>query len=321
MTEDFAVITCFFSYSKNSYAIKRYKEFRDNLKRQGVRLCTIELAFNDEEYLLDGDVYLRYRSDTVLWHKEALLNSLAKKLPPFITKVAWLDSDIFIQDDTWADKVSQMLEEHRLIQIGRHFYFLKESVLNSGEWDKEERSSMNTIGWAYVNEPSKKCDFKYHHVGLGWAANRKFFEDVSLFDYDVTGTGDTVTYFSSAGLMEQKETAWISNFYKKNSPTILPYLNEYKKKAYDYVQGKISYLDTDVNHRYHCPVERRGYYSRMDLLKGINYKHDIIRDRNDLFKWKNKSMNKPFEIFFSMKDSHVNEGCDYFGIDKYYEAT
>ena len=214
-----------------------------------------------------------------------------------------------------------MLDSCNLLQIGGHFRFLKESVLDSGNWDMEERSSMKTIGWAYVNDPDKNCDFKYHHVGLGWAANRTFFEDVGLFDYDVTGTGDTITYFSSAGLMEQNETAWISNFYENNSPSILPYLNEYKYKAYEHVQGSISYLDTEVNHRYHCPVERRGYYSRMDLLKGINYQQDLLRDKNGLLEWRDESMNRPFEIFFSMKDTHTTEKCEYYGIDTHYEIT
>ncbi len=168
MLDDFTAITCFFSYTKNSYAIKRYKEFRDNLERQGVRLYTIELAFNNEEYLLDGDIYLRYRTDTVLWHKESLLNSLVKRLPPHIKKVAWLDSDIFIEDDTWALEASKALDKHKLLQIGKDYHFLKESTPDSDDWDIKERSSMKTIGWAYVNTPRKKCDFKYHHVGLGY---------------------------------------------------------------------------------------------------------------------------------------------------------
>ncbi len=321
MTNDLAAITCFFSYVKNPYAIKRYKEFSQNLERQGVKLYTVELAFNDEDFLLDDDVYLRLRSDTVLWHKEALLNLLVKRLPPHVKKVAWLDADIFINDDNWVNKASHALEEYELVQMGEEFNFLKESTLNSGNWDTKERSSMKTIGWAYINEPSKKCDFKYHHVGLGWAAKRAFFENVGLFDYDVTGTGDTITYFSSAGLMQENETAWVRDYYKKNSPSILPHLEEYKKKAYNFVQGKVSYLDTVINHRYHCPVKRRGYYSRMDLLKGINYKEDLVRDKNHLFEWKNKSMNKPFEIFFSRKDTHVDQKCEYYNIDKYYETT
>ena len=107
---DLAAITCFFSYSENPYVIKRYREFQENLERQGVKLYTIELAFFDNGYLLNpGDenwkrnclslletshgfsprfpIYLRLRTDTVLWHKETLLNILVKKLPPHIKRL------------------------------------------------------------------------------------------------------------------------------------------------------------------------------------------------------------------------------------------
>ena len=52
MSQDIAAITCFFSYAKNPHSVQRYKEFKARLKRQGVDLYTIELAFFDEDYLM-----------------------------------------------------------------------------------------------------------------------------------------------------------------------------------------------------------------------------------------------------------------------------
>jgi hypothetical protein len=342
---DLAAITCFFSYAKNPYAIKRYKEFQENLNRQGVKLYTVELAFFDNEFLLnDGPgsvkmkatekaheegryeeaeriytdafaarspIYLKFRTDTVLWHKETLLNLLVKRLPPHIKKIAWLDSDIFIQDDDWAQKISKLLDKDKLVQIGSNFHFLKED----GE---KERSSMKSIAYAYKNLPDRSCDFKFNHVGLGWAANRDFFNEVGLFDYDITGAGDTITYYSAGGLMKEKGTEWIRHVYKKKCPTILDHLGKYTKKCYAHVKGKINYLDVEVNHRYHGHTKRRGYFSRMDLLKDINFNEDIRRDRSGLLEWRDKGRNKPFEVFFSMKDDHADKKCDYFGIDKHY---
>jgi hypothetical protein len=322
---DLAAITCFFSYAKNPYAVKRYKEFQENLHRQGVRLYTVELAFFDRDYLLNPivdweptythlPIYLKLRSNTVLWHKESLLNELVKKLPPHIKKVAWLDSDIFIQDDSWARRTSELLDEDKLVQIGSNFHFLKEN----GE---KERPSMRSIAYAYKNSPDKQCDFKYNHVGLGWAANRDFFDKVGLFDYDVTGAGDTITYYSAGGLMDLKGTKWIRNVYQKKCPTILDHVTKYAEKSYSYTKGKVNYLDVDVRHMYHGPRGRRGYYSRMDLLKGIDFNNDIFRDTSGLFEWKDKRRNKPFEVFFSMKDEHVDQECEYYGIDKHYDTT
>jgi len=331
MTNDLAAITCFFSYARNSYAIKRYKEFRANLRRQGVTLYTIELAFNDEPFLLrdwDGwgadtsGVYLRYRSDTVLWHKEALLNSLVKRLPPRIKKIAWLDSDIFIHDDNWASKVSNLLDEYRLLQIGSTYRFLKESNLDSGVFDETECRPFKTMGYGFQNDKGNRHDFKKYHVGLAWAASRDFFNKVGLFDHDPTGAGDLITYYSSAGLMDHPSTSWwTKDIYAENCESIMPLVNKYSAKAYEYVQGSIGYLDADVVHRYHGPMSRRGYLSRLDLLKGIDYDKHLERDKNELLKWKEnrKGMNKPFEIFFNSKDNHEVKGVSYAGIDKNYE--
>jgi hypothetical protein len=320
MTKDIAAITSFFSYVKNDQAIKRYYEFKENLSRQNVDLYTIELAFFDEEFLLDDDIYLRLRSDSVLWHKESLLNILVKRLPPHIKKVVWLDADVFIQDDDWDKKMGDMLDSERLVQIGSTFHFMKESELNNGLWTEEERCSMKTIGHAYKNTPEHMANFKHHHVGLGWGANRDFFDEVGLFDYDVTGTGDTITYLSCAGLVDVKDSEWIKRRYSQDCPTILPLREDYKKRAWEYAEGRVNYLDTEVIHRYHCPVKRRGYFSRLDLLKGLNYNTHFERDRNGLLQWKDKRMNKPFEIFFSMKDYHLDEYCEYYGINNHYEG-
>ena len=121
MTDDIAAITCFFSYVKNLHAAKVHEQFKKKLEKQGVKLYTIELAFFDEDFLL-GDTYLQLRTDTVLWHKEALLNILVNRLPPHVKKIAWLDSDIFIEDDDWAKKLSRELDHYKIVQLGRkHF--------------------------------------------------------------------------------------------------------------------------------------------------------------------------------------------------------
>lgn len=319
---DLAAITCFFSYAKNTHAIKRHKEFSDNLRRQGVKLYTIELAFYNDEFLLGDDTYLRLRTDTVLWHKEALLNFLVKRLPPNVQKIAWLDSDIFIQDDDWADKVSDLLEKCKLLQIGSKFRFLKESKMDSGVFDKEECRSFTTMGYGFVNDKQNRHDFKKYHVGLAWAANREFFIQGGLFDYDPTGAGDLITYYASAGLMDHPEAQWWTrDIYSKNCKSIMPFVNEYVTNTYDYVKESINYLDAEVIHRYHGPMCRRGYVTRLDLLKGINYDIHLERDDNGILKWRDneRGMNKPFEMFFRSKDSHELKGVSYKGINENYE--
>ena len=313
MTDDLAAITCFFSYAKNLQAVQRYKEFKSTLEKQGVKLYTIELAFFDEDYLLDGNVYLRLRTDTVLWHKEALLNILANRLPPHVKKIAWLDSDIFIEDDDWAKKLSRDLDHYNVIEIGReHIYLNKE-----GDVEREHMTS----GYAIHHKISTWKDFSKYHPGLGWASRRELFtQHGGLFKYGLSGGGDGVMAYIfgksrwlSMRKMEMSNWMpdWKYNIFKDGCPSMIEKVKEYRDKVIPYVDGKVSYLDSRVIHKYHAPVARRNYMSRPHVLKGIDLHNDILEDSNGLFKWRDMRYNKVFETFFNMKDNQSNDRVSY----------
>jgi len=310
MMNDLAVITCFFSYTKNPYAVKRYREFQKKLNRQGVKLYTVELAFFDEDYLLDDDVYLRLRTDTVLWHKESLLNILAKRLPPYIKKIAWLDCDIEIKDDEWGPKASELLDEYKVIEIGsRHIYLDKD--------EKEERSPMTTGYGYHHNKPDWK-DFSKYHPGLGWASRRELFHDHGgLFRYCISGGGDGLMayLFGTKSSSEKWVPDWKYKDYRGGCPTIIDRIENYKNKVCAYVDGEMSYLDGDVIHRYHAPSSRRGYISRPQILNGIDFNKDILEGQNGLLEWKDVRYNKVFETFFNMKDDQSKKDITYHNIN------
>ncbi|MAH48565.1 hypothetical protein CMI37_22255 [Candidatus Pacearchaeota archaeon] len=304
---DLAAITCLFSYVKNDYIAKRHRQFRRKLEKQGVELFTIELAFFDEEYLLkEEDTYLRLRTNTVLWHKETLLNILVKRLPPRIKKIAWLDCDIFIEDDNWAEEASELLDKHTVVQLGRkHLYLNKQGQI--------ERTHM-TLGYGLHHGSPDWNNYAKHHPGLGWVSSRDLFSKYGgLFEYGLSGGGDGMMgYIFANGTggdpndMKNWVMDWKLGFYSKHSPTIIDKLKDYKDRVAPYVNGSVSYLDSRVFHGYHAPQRRRGYASRPKVLSGIDFHKDLLKDKNGLFKWKDMRYNLVFEKFFSMKDSQEN---------------
>jgi hypothetical protein len=310
---EFAAITCFFSYAKNPYAVERFIEFKDHLKKQGVDLYVIELAFFDEEYLLDEkDIYLRLRTESVLWHKESLLNTLVKRLPPHIKKIAWLDGDIIIQEDNWAEECAELLDVRPLIQIGHQYLFEEKD----GRW-----LAKHTVGRACQDPDRSPADFRSHHVGLGWAANREFFDKVGLFDYDITGSGDTILFYSAGSFWESSCSRWLRTVYDKQYKSIYYHLEDYINKCNNFFGQKkvaetIGYVHSIVRHGYHGNLQRRGYVSRLDLLKGISLRSDLTRDKQGLLEWVDKKSNEPFKRFFLMKDEDSDEPCNYHHINK-----
>ena len=75
------VITTYFNYSKSKLVRFAYDRFSETLKNQGVDLYTVELAFKGDDFQLqESEKTFRLRSDSVLWHKEAMFNYALKKL-------------------------------------------------------------------------------------------------------------------------------------------------------------------------------------------------------------------------------------------------
>ena len=302
MSQDIAAITCFFSYAKNPHSVQRYKEFKARLKRQGVDLYTIELAFFDEDYLLDEDVYLRLRTDTVLWHKESLLNILAKRLPPHIKKIAWLDCDIEIADEAWPAKVSKLLNEYKVVQLGREHLYLAPN----GRIERKH----STLGYGLHSGAKDWGNYAKYHPGLGWASSRELFSSYGgLFEYGLSGGADGMMGYifgggAKTGDNDMKD--WILprkyKLYEECVPSMIDKLREFRDKTVEYVNGSVTYLDSTIWHKYHAPQRRRGYLSRPNILKGIDLYKDLKKDDFGLFKWKDMRYNLVFKKFFSMKD-------------------
>ena len=296
-----AAITCFFSYAQNSLSVQRYKEFKANLERQGVKLYAVELAFDDEEFLL-GDVYLRLRTDTVLWHKESLLNILVKRLPPYVKKIAWLDCDIFIEKSNWSEEVSDLLNDYKIVQLGSEHIYLD----NAGHIQRQHK----TLGYGAHHQKADWGNYAEYHPGLGWAASRDLFSKCGgLFNYGLSGGADGMMgYIFANGKGEDPNNmrTWIREeryeLYKEFCPTIIEKLEDYKNAIAPYVNGSVTYLDSKVWHRYHAPQSRRGYMSRPEVLRGIDLNKDLLKSDSGLFKWRDMRYNLVFEKFFSMKD-------------------
>ncbi len=276
--------------------LERYKEFSENLKRQNVELYTVELAFFDKDFLIE-DAYLKLRTNTVLWHKENLLNALVKKLPDGIEKIAWLDSDVLIENDDWAEQAANILDHYRVIEIGDiHTIYLDQ--------EQQTKEVKHTNGYAYHHRKSDWNNMGRYHPGFGWAANRDFFNEVGLYQYDIIGGGDGVMMrsFGEPDAFSSSKHTWKRAQYMNYCKSILPYLEQYSQRAYEYTQGSMSFVPSNVVHKFHGERANRGYTTRMKLLEGIDVDEHLQKSSNGLFEWKNESFNDNFIEFFMIKN-------------------
>jgi len=101
----FAVITVLFNPIRYRSKVELYHKFDQHMTRSGITLLTVECIFEKEERLgLSNQKFeitretdqrhLQIRAPSVLWLKENLINIAAKRLPPYVEYIAWLDADI-----------------------------------------------------------------------------------------------------------------------------------------------------------------------------------------------------------------------------------
>ena len=191
--QDLAVIASYFNFTGNKNFLSNFLKFGESLKKQNVPLYVIEIS--DKEYELPKNFnVIKFKTDSILWHKENALNVLAKRLPSNVKKIAWIDTDIIIEDDNWAERASNLLETYEVIQLAGNCDFLDEHG--------EISFAKETCGKAYAEKRKDYNRFDIYHLGLCWAANKSFFDNVGLFEYDVTGGGDSVSYVSCIGKIE-----------------------------------------------------------------------------------------------------------------------
>ena len=97
------ILCCYFNPKKSQYRLKAFNQFYNSIKHLNHRI--IELAIGEDPFelnhLLQSNSYSHVRTDSLLWHKESLLNILLKNLPTHFKYVFWLDTDVTFTNLYW----------------------------------------------------------------------------------------------------------------------------------------------------------------------------------------------------------------------------
>jgi hypothetical protein len=112
-----AAICCLFEVNGDPRVMRNYWRFVESLRRIGLPLYTIECVREGQEFFIpQGPTVLRRVAKTLGWHKERLLNILARYVPPRFTKLAWLDADVLLHNPSWAYDTERLLDHYHVVQ-------------------------------------------------------------------------------------------------------------------------------------------------------------------------------------------------------------
>jgi hypothetical protein len=286
-------ITTYFNPAGYENRWAHLRLFAERVRRQGLKLLIVELAFDDAAPRLDcsiADRLVRVRSDSVLWQKERLLNIALEALPDSCDKIAWLDGDILFENEDWIGETSRLLETYVVVQPFHTAWYLPPGCV---ERPAEVEGSI-MWGAAYALHARRKLDIG--HPGLAWTARRAVLQRHGFYDRAILGGADVIQVLAMLGqfgetapLTEESPAAWWSRWWSAHQ---LRDVSRWARGVYADVQGSVFYTRGAALHLWHGSIADRQILARQLILKGADFdpSTDIALDDSACWTW---SSDKP----------------------------
>ena len=260
--------------------------FSERVRRQGLKLLAIELAFDDQPFLVREEVadkIIRLRSTSVLWQKERLLNIALDALPPCCDKVAWLDADILFENEAWVSETSALLNKHVVVQPFEVACWLARGIQPIPAADQLEAIAATRKGAA--NLRMSKPELGLGHPGFAWAARRSLLARHGFYDRFILGSADLAMFWA---ISRSPDTWTVREWLEKHCSAELArdYCN-WAKGVFEDVAESYSWTPGRIFHLWHGDDRNRQYASRLRILTeaGFDPRVDITLGPDKCWQW------------------------------------
>jgi len=278
---DLCILTCYFNPCGYTNLLNNYLQFKQSIIQSGLTLITVECAFGAAAFHLqpEPDV-IQVRSNSVIWQKECLLNVALQAARPRVTKVAWLDADIFFADPHWAVSTSAMLDRFQIVQPFSEVVLLPQGMSYYAGDGHFLYGIASVLGrdFTLIKEP-------YHihgHTGYGWAARIEALTE-GLFDGCLLGCGDHVMAHAMFG--DINCTCIEETFF--NDPSSLLYYERWARQLFGRVNGSVGYVEGTILHSWHGDPKNRNYLKAAQKLArfGVDPERDLRKNADGCWEW------------------------------------
>lgn len=314
------IVACFFNPQNSPYRLLAFQKWYRGIKHLNHRI--IECTIGDTKPQLPESPYIsRVQTDSLLWHKESLLNKLIQELPQEFRYVFWLDTDVIFSNPSWlVDSVKRMREGANIVQPFEYCVHLEKNQLKpTFDMDAIRRKSWHS----WLNNSNLRPEFVWRsfcanviqfpesgnsknydvhgHVGFAWGARREILDALPLYDRALIGGADHIIAHAAVGQIPHP--CIVNSF-----TDVIDEVNAWSNQFYELVRGKIEYAEGDLYHIWHGDISKREYLRR--IKEFTPQSRDICeRDSNGL--WKEKEKNYVREYFQRRESTDF----DYEGFD------
>jgi hypothetical protein len=282
--EIWGITTCFNPAGyKNKY--EHMRRFATAIRGQGLKLLVVELALCGQPFGVEeaiADKVIRLTSDTVLWHKERLLNIAVAALPQECDKVVWVDADLLFENPEWIRKTASLLERFMAVQPFQFYCPMAQGIFEP-PYNPDGISQIP--GLAYARQSRDETIIATALPGGVWAARRSLLEKHGIYDRFILGGGDAAAGWAFYGLTD----TWLSDgWFRHLLPEPLANdLRQWSKALFADVQGTVTFVPGRVFHLWHGDSNRRRYVMRFAILAETRFDPvtDIAFDEQQCWSW------------------------------------
>lgn len=300
-------ITCYYNPQNYRRRYDNYRVFRESLKRQKVPLITVELIFDcdvkqtdndDKKFVLrqneDAEVLVQLRTDSVMWHKERLLNIALSHVPEECENVCWMDCDIVFHRDDWCEKT---VEKLKVCDVVHPYEFVQYCDANN--------KPIKTIKSFFDGNVKQQARAMW---GLCCAIRVERLRQIGgFYEANIIGGGDNVFGYSLGFGVPNPEYYSIKHY---------EHLKRYLTKSYNVLRNnpvRISYVEGTVSHLWHGSARDRKYVERYKILKTLEYDPEkVFVILNEKQNQNEKHQKKPLRFNDTYRDEYNKILNEYF---------
>jgi hypothetical protein len=271
------------------------EKFSAGVRAQGLPLLIVELAFGATPYRIPAsmaDRIVRLRSDTILWHKERLLNLGFSCLPAECRYVAWLDADILFENNEWVSDTIGRLATHCFVQPFETACWSDASGvppppgLSIGVGEGYELPSLASTLEKAIDRRRVLAHYLLHgHTGFAWAAHRDVITRHGLYDQAILGGGDVINAHGLAG--DDDFLRGLNLYCRELAPRERESIGSWGRGIAAETGGRIASIPGRAVHLYHGSTSNRGYLERLKILRESDFdpECDIATDAEGCWRW------------------------------------
>ncbi len=297
---DMAVLMCMFNPTQSVRIVQNWLYVWNKFVSAGIPVFGIELLFpwQRSASLADAFKTLTVRSDSIMFHKEKLLERLEREVPASYTKLCWVDCDIVFQKADWYDATSVQLDKVAIVQPYGRCQWLLPDLRTPMLANNSAAANIDEIRAAHAAGISDRLN---GHPGFAMAMRRGH---VRHFTWSVVGGGDAVFFRGVCGM--------VSEFANQRMRELMePVCTEWVTDARSKHTKEMGCVHGDIWHMWHGPINSRQYYDRYKQFIAVvpkdvkDIRELLVENADGVWSWRTDvrgALNKMMLHYFNGRD-------------------